>query len=162
MKKVRKLISSLTLLSVLFFLAYLCFIYFFYWKGVLLGKDAIGNLTVFFGWIIALGMGFVHLKKSRKDSQLNAKEVLKKELQINAFKEINAAVTVFSSILSTVGVSYVSLPGNIDLHLKFSHVHRINKIELQEKFNQGVIQIYDGTAKRKVPKEFTPMKINQR
>jgi hypothetical protein len=134
-------------LPLLIFLVYLYAIYYLKINKFLDIKDFINNLTIFVGWIVALLIGLIHLERTGRDNRLAKKEEIRKSLEINAFREINKAITEFSSILSGVATPYVSLPGKLELHLRKPLLFGFNIIEIDMELRKKDIEIYTGIIK---------------
>jgi hypothetical protein len=88
-------------LSLLIILIYGIFEYFYP------GKYPFFDATI--GWLVALFIAINYLKKNRKDNQIAKKEELRKNLEIDAFREINKSITVFSNAISSVSSFYRAL-----------------------------------------------------
>jgi hypothetical protein len=84
--------------------------------GFLNTNDFILSISTALGWLIALIIAIMHLTKARKDNQDALKYEIKKNIQIDAFKEINKGIYKLSSGLSALSVIFLSLPGDYNLH----------------------------------------------
>ena len=110
-------------LSLLIVLAYGAVEYFFQ------GKFAIfGNVV---GWLFALLIALNYLQKNRRDNQIAKKEEFKKSLEIDAFREINKSVTIFSYVISDISGYFRSLYSiNLFLYRRNPTIAKFNKIEI--------------------------------
>lgn len=132
------------ILTLFIIFAYVILSYYLKIKGVLQEKDFINNTTIFVGWIVALLIAWIHLQKTRQDNKLAKKDEIKKTLEINAFREITKAVTDFSSVLSSVGVSYLFLPSELKLHVENPSIFKFDKMGIYEKLNKQITDIHGG------------------
>jgi hypothetical protein len=109
----------------------------FYFVGILILllacvlplKEFVSSMTVFVGWLVALLMLWIQLQKT-KESSLQVKQTeTKKSLQIEAFKEINNAISAFSDAITTVNTTIMMLPGNLELHREHPELFEFNPLE---------------------------------
>jgi len=88
----------LTLFIILLFLR---IAYFLWVKKELITEEAFfSNVLVFVGWIIALLIAWIHIRKNREDNLAIQNNEIKKRLEIEAFKEINKAIEKTATILA--------------------------------------------------------------
>jgi len=106
----------------------------------------INNFTIFMGWIVALFIGWIHLQKTREDNKLLKKEEIRDAIEINAFKEINKAVSEFSSLISGISVTYLTLKSKLELHIEFAQICKFNKHEIYSQLRKEETELYSGTA----------------
>jgi len=86
-----------------------------------------GNIV---GWLIALLIAINYLQKNRRDNQIAKKEEIKKSLEIDAFREINKSVTIFSHVISDISGYFRSLYSiNLFLHRRNPTIAKFNKME---------------------------------
>jgi len=134
------------ILGVVVSIGYILGIIYLYSKSNLGLTDLLNSLTTFVGWILALIIGFVHLHKTRGDSILALKEETRKSLQIDAFRDINSAVSEFSGILGEIYSGYAFLPGKLDLHVKNPQLFRFDKNEIMQKLHDVTLKIWNGSG----------------
>lgn len=114
--------------------------------GLLSIQNLVNSVAIFVGWIVALLIVWIQLKKTREDSQILKREEIRKSLEINAFKEINKAITDFSDILSAVAVYYRTLPGRLQLHMKSPDIFQFSGIKEGIKINSHPNKLYEGVG----------------
>jgi len=85
--------------------------------------DFINNITIFVGWIVALLTALIYLSKTRKDNQRLKKEEIRRSLEIDAFREINKAVTNFANVLSEASRQYKWRPFRLERDLAWDKEH---------------------------------------
>lgn len=127
-------------------LCYLGFILVLKVFDILSLRDVVNNLAIFIGWIVALSIVWIQLKKTREDNQILKREEIKKSLEINAFREINKAVTNFSEILSTVSTRYLTLPGDLERHIESPDNFRFNRTKIELEINEHRVKLCKGVA----------------
>lgn len=136
----------LYVVTVLIILGYGIFLYILKERGSLTSTGFVNNITIFVGWIVALLIAWIHLQKTRRDNQLSKKEEIKKVLEINAFREINKAVSDFSGVLTSLYITYLTLPGKLRLHIQDPQPFKFNKIEVDLELNKQTAELHGGTA----------------
>lgn len=138
------------LLHILFIIGplscYLLFVLVLKILGLLSIQNLVYSVTIFIGWIVALSIVFIQLRKTREDNQILKREEIKKSLEINAFKEINKAVTNFSDILSTISTKYVMLPTDLRLHMQSPNIFKFDKMKMELEISDHRATIYKGVA----------------
>jgi hypothetical protein len=112
----------------------------------LTGSDFISNITIFIGWIVALLIAGIHLSRTRKDNQTAKKEEIRRTLEIDAFREINKAITNFSSLITEVSTAYLSLPHKLKLHLEDPQIFKFNKLEVNLETDQHIVKLLRGVT----------------
>jgi len=95
------------------------------------------------GWLIALIIAIMHLKKARKDNQVALKYEIKKNIQINAFKEINKAIYKLSCGLSNISTIFLSLLGDYKLHENYPSLLSFEKNQILKEIRDKNIILLD-------------------
>ena len=81
--------------------------YFLLVKKELITEEAFySNVLGFAGWLIALLIAWIHIRKNREDNLIIQEKEIKKRLEIDAFKEINKIIEEVNLALSEVGAYY--------------------------------------------------------
>jgi len=81
--------------------------YFLLVKKELITEEAFyGNLLGFAGWIIALLIAWIHIRKNREDNIIIQNNEIRKRLEIEAFKEVNKMIEKTSLALADIGTYY--------------------------------------------------------
>ena len=81
--------------------------YFLLVKKELITEEAFyGNLLVFAGWIIALLIAWINIRKNREDNIIIQNNEIRKRLEIEAFKEVNKMIEEVNLALSEIGAYY--------------------------------------------------------
>lgn len=147
-KNIMKLLktTSLYIVTLLIIVGFGAIIYILKIKGVLSNHDFINNITIFMGWIVALLIAWIYLQKTRKDNQIVKKYEIKKSLEIDAFREINKAVTNFSSKITDIANQYLILPIKLKMHIENPEIFKFNKIEIDMELNKQIEELYRGSA----------------
>ncbi len=109
-------------------------------------SDFINNITIFMGWIVALLTAVIYLSKTRKDSQKLKKEEIRRSLEIDAFREINRAVTNLVDAIADVSNAYFSWSSQLKLHLIDLQGFQFNKAELDSKISQQRVNLWKKCA----------------
>jgi len=138
--------NFLTLLTFFIPLGYLYGVVALKRKGVLSEENFINILTIFIGWIVALLIALIHLKKTREDNLRLKEEEIRKALEIDAFREINKGITSFSSVITTISTAYLIWPNNLKLHIQTPEIFKFNKIEIDLEINQQVVNLLRGST----------------
>lgn len=126
------------------FYFYFGFLAFLWLRKILSPKEIIENFTTFLGWIVALLILWFQLVKTREADSLTQKKEIKKKLQIEAFKEINNAVTEFSNALINISTKYLTLPINLKLHIDNPEIFKFDKINTSSEFNYHISNLLKG------------------
>lgn len=134
----KKYIYVLTFVIIFF---YAIIQYFLKYKGVIKTESLINNITSFVGWLVALGIALIHLHKNRLDNLILNKRETKQRLEIQAFREINDAISKFSNTMGSVSVGYWTWPGKLRLHIKNPSVFSFDKNELDLKISEQIIKM---------------------
>ncbi len=113
---------------------YALFLLFMWISKALSRGDFISNITIFVGWIVALLTAGVYLNKTRKDNQKLKKEEIRRSLEIDAFREINRAVTSFGTALSPR--KYIAWPQQLGLHRKNPKIFKFNTVKMALEVDQ--------------------------
>ena len=103
--------------------------------------DLINNITIFVGWIVALLTAVIYLNKTRKDNQKLKKEEIRRSLEIDAFREINKAVTNFASVLVEVSNKYLWWPYELKMHRENPKYHKFDKVKIELETDQQRISL---------------------
>jgi len=104
-------------------LVYVISLYFLKTIGALSEIGFFSNITISMGWIVALLIAFFHLSENRKDNKRLKKEEIKRSLEIDAFREINKAVTNFTNVLSEASRQYKWRPFLLERDLAWDKEH---------------------------------------
>jgi len=81
--------------------------YFLLVKKELITEEAFySNLLGFAGWIIALLIAWIHIRKNREDNIIIQNNEIRKRLEIEAFKEVNKMIEKVNLALSEIGAYY--------------------------------------------------------
>ena len=134
------------ILSGALFLLYLIFISILYFTCVLSLNDFINSLTIFIGWLVAITIVWIQLRKTGEDNRAIKREEIKKSLEIDGFKEINKAVTKFSNAISEASIKYMTLPGKLKLHKERPGVFPFDRSELVLETNDHRVYLYGGVT----------------
>jgi len=137
----------LYILTLIIILVYGIAVYSLKRKGALSENDFINNIAIFVGWIVALLIAWIHLQKTRKDNQIVKKEEIRKSLEIDAFREINKAVTAFSSVITNISTAYLfTWPYKLKSHIHNPQMFKFSKIEIDLEINQQIINLLEGST----------------
>jgi hypothetical protein len=79
-----------------------------YYNKTIKPSAILNNITIFIGWLIALLLIFIQLKKNHEASIALNKEEIKKNYCIKAFETFNVEITNLSKTIIKVGNSYLS------------------------------------------------------
>ncbi|GAF91979.1 unnamed protein product, partial [marine sediment metagenome] len=104
------------ILTLILILAYALILYWLRYEGVIQSESFISNISLFVGWLVALLIAWIHLCKNRSDTLNLNKQETKKRLEIEAFRELNSAISRFSNAIGSVSVAYWTWPSKLDLH----------------------------------------------
>ncbi|HAJ33307.1 MAG TPA: hypothetical protein DCK79_08020 [Candidatus Atribacteria bacterium] len=81
--------------------------YFLFVKKELITEKAFfSNVLGFAGWIIALLIAWIHIRKNREDNLVIQNNEIRKRLEIEAFKEVNKTIEEINLALSEMGAYY--------------------------------------------------------
>ena len=133
-------------LTIIIILLYGLFIGVLWAFNLLVIKDLVSNISIFVGWIVALLLAGIHLYKTRKDSKALKKEEIKTSLKIDAFREINKAISTFSEIIGNIYIFYLKKPGDLKLHLQNPTVFGFHKEKTDLEIGQHIVELYNGLA----------------
>lgn len=95
------------ILAILFILLFLVFLYLLVIAGHITRNEFIGILINLSGWVVALSIALIHIRKNREDNLIIQKNEIKKRLEIEAFKEINKVIIENEEILTDIATYYV-------------------------------------------------------
>ena len=73
-------------------------------------EERLNSIMPFLGWFIAFSLLILQLKKNMQDNAELKKLEIKKNLQIEAYKQINTSITESSKIFTDIYVGYSMLP----------------------------------------------------
>jgi len=113
---------------------YAIFLYIVKRTDTLQASDFISNITIFVGWIVALLTAVIYLSKTGKDNQKLKKEEIRRSLEIDAFREINRAVTSFGIALSPR--KYIAWSQQLGLHRKNPKIFKFNTVKMAFEVDQ--------------------------
>lgn len=95
------------ILAILFILLFLVFLYLLVIAGHITRNEFIGILINLSGWVVALSIALIHIRKNREDNLIIQKNEIKKRFEIEAFKEINKVIVENEEILTDIATYYV-------------------------------------------------------
>jgi len=110
---------------------YAIFLYIVKRTDTLQASDFISNITIFVGWIVALLTAVIYLNKTRKDNQKLKKEEIRRSLEIDAFRQINRAVTNFGNVLTKVSGKYLWWPFDLKNYREDPKYHKFDKAKIE-------------------------------
>lgn len=117
------------------------------WMSKALSRgDFISNITIFVGWVVALLTAGIYLNKTRKDNQKLKKEGIRRSLEIDAFREINRAVTNLADAVADISNTYSWWPSQLKLHLSDPQVFQFDKAELNLKIGHHRVNLWEKCA----------------
>lgn len=128
-------------ITVIFILAYALILCALKAKDILKPDSFVNNLTVFVGWLVALAIAGIHLRKNRLDNIALNKAETKKRLEIEAFKELNKAITDLSRSFGSVSVKYWTWPSKLKLHIENPLIFIFNRSEIDLNFSEQLIKL---------------------
>jgi len=117
--------------------------YFLLVKKELITEEAFySNVLGFAGWIIALFIAWIHIRKNREDNLTIQNSEIRKRLEIEAFKEVNKTTEEINWALSEIGSYYSyelikelsSNKNTLFLH-KLQTTYTLSNIEMKNKLN---------------------------
>lgn len=110
-------------------------------------KDLISNLTIAFGWIVALLIALIHIKRAKTENERLKKEEIKKKLEIDAFKEINKAINGFSNrITSIYTLFFYTLPCKLKNHIQNPVLFKFDPIQIDREIGLARVNLYQGNT----------------
>ncbi|MBN3038190.1 MAG: hypothetical protein JW869_02075 [Candidatus Omnitrophica bacterium] len=113
-------------------------------KGVLEGRDLVWSVTNLLGWVVALFIIVVHLKKTRKDQRIERQQQLKKEFKIDAFRRINHAVSSFSTVTVKAAHSFDRWSEKLKLHRQKPGEVKFSKQEVDREIDLHIDNLMEG------------------
>jgi len=75
-------------------------------KDLITEEAFYSNVLGFAGWIIALFIAWIHIRKNREDNLAIQNSEIKKRLEIEAFKEVNEMIEKINLALADIGTYY--------------------------------------------------------
>ena len=117
--------------------------YFLFVKKELITEEAFfSNVLGFAGWIIALLIAWIHIRKNREDNLVIQNSEIRKRLEIEAFKEVNKTIEEINWALSEIGSYYSyelikelsSNKSTLFLH-KLQTTYTLSNIKMENKLN---------------------------
>src|SRR3972149_9405299 len=105
--------------TIVIILLYLLGLHYLKKTTILSVKEVVQQITILLGWGIAILIGFIHLNKSRKNSEELRKDEIRDKFSIDAFRSIQKGLDKFTNALSAISFSYLFWPGKLRLHLEF-------------------------------------------
>ena len=99
---------------------------------------------ILLGWIVALLTAAIHLGKTGKDNQDLKREEIRRSLEIDAFWEINKAVTNFGNVLPGGSSKYSWWPYELKMHRENPRYHKFDKVKIQSEIEQQSIGLLGG------------------
>lgn len=133
-----RLVYIVTLLLVL---AYISGLYILKNRGKIQEDTLALGMTAFVGWLVALLIAWIHLRKNRLDNLTLNKQETKKRLEIEAFRELNNAISKFSNTIGSVSVSYWTWPSKLELHRRNPSIFSFNRTEINPKISEQIIKL---------------------
>jgi hypothetical protein len=112
--------------------------------NVLSVKEVVQQVTILLGWGIAILIGFIHLNKSRKNSEELRKDEIRDKFNIDAFRTIQKGLDKFTDALSAISSSYLFWPGKLRVHLKFPEISLFDPHKLDFDISEHMIKFCDG------------------
>jgi len=94
------------ILAILFILLFLVFLYLLVITGHITRSEFVGILINLSGWVVALSIALIHIRKNREDNLIIQKNEIKKRLEIETFKEINKVIIKNEEILTDISTYY--------------------------------------------------------
>lgn len=94
---------ALAILLILLFLVFLCLLVI---AGHITRSEFVGILINLSGWVVALSIALIHIRKNREDNLIVQKNEIKKRLEIETFKEINKVIIKNEEILTDISTYY--------------------------------------------------------
>lgn len=129
-------------MTLILFLGYPFILYWLRRKGVIKPESFINNISLFVGWLVALFIAWIHLLRNRIDNLAISKQEIKNRLQIEAFRELNRAISKFSNATSDISASYSTLPSKLELHIENTSVFSFNKVEVYRQISEQTTKLY--------------------
>lgn len=86
----------------------LCAYYLLVKKEFITKEAFFGNVLGFAGWIIALLIAWIYIRKNREDNLIIQNNEIKKRLEIETFKEINKMIVKNEDALADISTFYTS------------------------------------------------------
>ena len=130
--------------TLLLVLAYIIVLYVLKNRGKIQEGTFASGMTAFVGWLVALLIVWIHLRKNRLDNLTLNKQETKKRLQIEAFRELNNAISKFSNTIGSVSVSYWTWPSKLELHRRNPSIFSFNRTEVNPKISEQIIELAYG------------------
>lgn len=135
------------LLTILIVIGYFGGLLTLFFLRILDQKDLISNLTIAFGWIVALLIAFIHLKRARDDSASLKKEEIKRKLEIEAFQRINNALKEYTDKMIKLSAFFQDFPRKLQSHLDNPLIFKFDlsgTIQEIVKLNEDILTGKDG------------------
>lgn len=107
-------------------------------------KEAVNAFTVLAGWLVGLTLLSIQLRKTKEANSAIKKEELKKSLQIEAFKEINKAITVFSNDIGVADTTIRMLPDHLDFHRSWPEIFEFDPMKRSLGIAKHISEIMHG------------------
>ena len=109
-------------------------------------KEFIQVVTIFVGWIIALLLAVIHLRTTEQENRKGRTEEVKKSIEIEAFRKINTALTVFSEVVTKVTTPYRTLPGSLRVYARYNQALALSTLQnfLNVELPQHNIALWNG------------------
>lgn len=94
------------ILAILFILLFLVFLCPLVIMGHITRSEFIGILINLSGWVVALAIALIHIRKNREDNLVIQNNEIKKRLEIEAFKGINKVIVENEEVLTDIATYY--------------------------------------------------------
>jgi len=130
--------------TIVIILLYLFGLYYLKRADILSAKEVVAQITILIGWGTAILIGFIHLNKSRKNSEELNKDEIRNRLIVDAFRSIQDGIDKFTDAISTISSSYLFWPGKLRLQLKFPELSVFDPYKIDFDINEHIIKFCDG------------------
>lgn len=95
------------ILAILFIVLFLVFLYLLVIAEHITRSEFIGILINLSGWVVALLIAWIHIRKNREDNLIIQEKEIKKRFEIESFKEINKVMVENEEGLTDISTYYV-------------------------------------------------------
>lgn len=123
------------------FLGYIILLILLNFFGFLPLNDLLNNITVFLGWVLALLILFIQLRRTLTDNLTIQREEKRKSFEIEAYKEINKKVTNLSEKVTNTLTRFIILPGDLELHIQNPSFFKFDLQDVDMKIRKGFIDL---------------------
>ena len=74
--------------------------------GIITNEDFADNVLRFEGWVVALLIAWIHIRKNREDNLIIQNNKIIKRLGVEAFKEVNRTIENTATVLAKMETFY--------------------------------------------------------